>query len=198
MRRARERGFRVLTSRAAVAESVLAYTALGDLLSAVDESEWADLPVPQRQGLEAALLRRHDDPEPADPRAVAAAFVAVLDRLAAQGPVVIAIDDVQWLDTSSANVVSFAAPRPARRCGIIVHDPHARGGVASAAPSPDGVRRILLQPLTVAELHRVLMRRLGTSVSRPMLLRVHEISGGNHFSPWNSSAKSAPTAALPT
>ena len=82
--RARERGFRVLTSRAAAAESVLAYTALADLLSAVDESVWADLPAPQQQGLEAALLRRRDDAQPTDPRAVAAAFVAVLDRLAAR------------------------------------------------------------------------------------------------------------------
>ena len=181
VRRARERGFRVLTSRAALAESVLAYTALGDLLSAVDESEWADLPVPQRQGLEAALLRRRDDPEPAEPRAVAAAFVAVLDRLAAQSPVVIAIDDVQWLDTSSANVVSFAARRLPAGAGLLCTTRTHEAASRVQLPSPDGVRRILVQPLTVAELHRVLMMRLGTSVSRPMLLRVHEISGGNPF-----------------
>ena len=58
--RAWDRGFRLLTSRAAAAESVLAYAALADLLSDVDESMWADLPVPQRQGLDAALLRSHD------------------------------------------------------------------------------------------------------------------------------------------
>ena len=38
-----------------------------------------------------------------------------------------------------------------------------------------------MQPLTVGELRRVLMLRLGISVARPMLLRIHEISGGNPF-----------------
>jgi hypothetical protein len=52
--RARERGSTVLASRAAEAESVLAYAALADLLSDVDESVWADLPAPQQQSLDAA------------------------------------------------------------------------------------------------------------------------------------------------
>jgi ATP/maltotriose-dependent transcriptional regulator MalT len=179
--RARQRGFRVLTSRAAVAESVLAYTALADLLSAVDESVWADLPVPQQQGLEAALLRRRDDAEPTDPRAVAAAFVAVIDRLAAQGPVVVAIDDLQWLDTSSANVVSFAARRLANGAALLCTTRTEEAVSRLQLPSPDGVRRIPMQPLTVGELGRVLMLRLGISVARPMLLRIHEISVGNPF-----------------
>src|SRR5271156_4036449 len=93
--RARQRGLRVLATRAAAAESVLAYAALSDLLSDVDESVWADLPGPQQQGLDAALLRRGGDAQDTDARAVAAAFVAVVGRLAAQGPVVVAIDDLQ-------------------------------------------------------------------------------------------------------
>jgi KaiC/GvpD/RAD55 family RecA-like ATPase len=91
--RARERGFTVLASRAAEAESVLAsraaeaesvlaYAALADLLADVDESVWADLPTPQRQSLDAALLRPGEDAAGSDARAVAAAFVAVLNRLA--------------------------------------------------------------------------------------------------------------------
>ena len=179
--RARQRGFRVLTSRAALAESVLAYTALADLLSAVDESVWADLPAPQQQGLEAALLLRRDDAEPTDPRAVAAAFVAVIERLAAQGPVMVAIDDLQWLDTSSANVVAFAARRLPNGTAVLCTTRTEQAVSRLQLPSPDGVRRIPMQPLTVGELHQVLMLRLGASVPRPMLLRIHEISGGNPF-----------------
>ena len=44
---AQARGFRVLSARAAEAESVLAYTALADLLDEVDARAWADLPSPQ-------------------------------------------------------------------------------------------------------------------------------------------------------
>ena len=160
---------------------MLAYSALADLLSAVDESVWEDLPVPQQQGLAAALLRRHDDTEPTDPRAVAAAFVAVIDRLAAQGPVVIAVDDLQWLDTSSANIVSFAARRLPTGAALLCTTRTEEAAARIQLPSPDGVRRIPMQPLTIGELHRVLMARLGISVSRPMLLRIHEISGGNPF-----------------
>lgn len=67
--RARGRDFRVLTTRAAVAESVLAYTALADLLSDVDESIWADLPGPQRHGVDAALLSSRDGTQDTDARA---------------------------------------------------------------------------------------------------------------------------------
>jgi DNA-binding CsgD family transcriptional regulator len=179
--RARERGFRVLTSRAAVAESVLAYAALADLLSAVDESEWADLPAPQKHGLEAALLRRLDDAPETDVRAVAAAFVAVIDRLAAQRPVVVAIDDLQWLDTSSANVLAYAARRLPKGAALLCTTRTEDAVSRLQLPSPEAVRRIRLRPLTVGELRQVLMFRLGSSVARPTLLRIHEIAAGNPF-----------------
>lgn len=179
--RARERGFRVLSSRAAAAESVLAYTALADLLSQLDESIWADLPAPQRQGLDAALLRRRVDAQHTDPQAVAAAFVAVIGRLAAQGPVLIAIDDLQWLDTSSTNAVSFAARRLPAGAALLCTTRTEEAAAQLQLPSPDAMRRIRLQPLTVGELHQVLTLRLGSSVTRPVLLRIHEIAGGNPF-----------------
>ncbi|OBK46811.1 LuxR family transcriptional regulator [Mycobacterium sp. 1081908.1] len=176
-----ERGFRVLASRAAAAESVLAYSALADLLSRVDTSIWADLPAPQQHGLDAALLRNRDGTHNTDARAVAAAFLAVITRLATQDPLVIAIDDLQWLDTSSANAVSFAArrlpPGAALLCTTRTEEPALRPQL----PSPDAVQRIQLQPLTVGQLHQLLADRLGSSLARPMLLRVHEISGGNPF-----------------
>ena len=179
--RAGDRGFRVLTSRAAAAESVLAYTALADLLSDFDESIWANLPAPQREGLDAALLRRRDDARNTDARAVAAAFLAVIQRLAAQGPVLIGIDDLQWLDTSSANVVSFAARRLPHGAALLWTIRTDGTAPRIQLPNPDATRRVLLQPLTVGELHQLLMLRLGSSLARPMLLRIHEISGGNPF-----------------
>ncbi|MCW2663012.1 MAG: ATP-dependent transcriptional regulator [Mycobacterium sp.] len=179
--RARERGFRVLTSRAAAAESVLAYTALADLLTDVDDAIWADLPGPQQQGLDAALLRRRNDTHDTDARAVAAAFLAVIDRLAGQGPVLVAVDDLQWMDTSSANVISFAARRLPQGAALLctIRTDEAAPGVQ--LPSPDATRRIRLHPLTVGELHQLLALRVGSSLARPMLLRIHEISGGNPF-----------------
>lgn len=179
--RARDRGYRLLTTRAAAAESVLAYAGLADLLADVEDSVWRDLPDPQRQGLDAALLRGRDGGHDTDPRAVAAAFVAVIDRLAAQGPLLVAIDDLQWLDTSSVNVVSFAARRLPEGAALLSTTRTAQAASRVQLPNPDAVRRIRLQPFTVGELHEVLTIRLGVSFARPMLLRIHEIAGGNPF-----------------
>ncbi|MCV7100818.1 helix-turn-helix transcriptional regulator [Mycobacterium palustre] len=179
--RARDRGFRVLTSRAAAAESVLAYTALADLVSDVDDPILADLPAPQQAALDAALLRRRDGTRDTDARAVAAAFVTVIDRLAAEVPVLVAIDDLQWLDTSSANVVSFAARRLPVGAAMVWTVRTGEAAPRLQLASPDAVRRIRLQPLTVGELHQVLTLRLGGSPTRPALLRLHSVSGGNPF-----------------
>src|SRR4249920_559241 len=54
---ARDRGFRVLSARAAAAESVLAYTALADLLDGVPTAAWTNLPEPQRAAVDQVLLR---------------------------------------------------------------------------------------------------------------------------------------------
>ena len=48
---------------------------------------------------------------PPDRRAVAFAFLGALRALAREGPVVVAVDDVQWLDGPSAFMVEFALRR---------------------------------------------------------------------------------------
>ncbi|KLO28065.1 hypothetical protein ABW16_14065 [Mycolicibacter heraklionensis] len=179
--RARERGFRVLTTRAAAAESVLAYTALSDLLNDVDDAIWADLPAPQQQGLDAALLRNRRGARKADTRAVAAAFVAVIGRLVEQGPVLIAIDDLQWLDTSSANVVASAARRLPEGAALVCTTRTSDVTSRIQLPRPNDVYRIRMHPLTVGELQQVIAHRLSVRADRPTLLRIHAIAGGNPF-----------------
>ncbi len=176
---ARGREFRVLSARAAAAESVLAYTALADLMRAVDEDVWADLPAPQRHGLDAALLRCQGDVPDADSRAVAAGFLAVINRMAARSPVLVAIDDLQWLDASSANVVAFAARRLPAGAALLCTTRSEASWLQ--LPTPDAVRRVKVQPLKIGELHKVLTVRLGHQVPRSALLRIHEICGGNAF-----------------
>ncbi|MEE6177883.1 helix-turn-helix transcriptional regulator [Mycobacterium sp. 050134] len=179
--RARARGFRTLSCRAAAAESVLAYTALADLLSDVDDSVWSDLPAPQQRALAGALLRHPVDADDIDPRAVAAAFVTVVARLAAEHTVVIAIDDLQWVDTSSANAVSYAVRRLPAGAGMVCTTRSEDVAARVQLPIPGAVRRMRLRPFGVGELHRILLFRLGRSVARPTLLRIHQIAGGNPF-----------------
>ena len=181
---ARDRGFRVLSARTAAAESVLAYTALADLFDCVNAAAWSDLPAPQRLAVDQVLLRA-DHGTPTDQRAVAAAFLSVIERLADDGPVLLAIDDMQWLDVSTMHVVGFAARRLSGPVGLLGSvRTEARSGAGAGwlqLPRPDAVNRIRLHPLGVHDLHAAVSARLRRSFSRPTIGRIHQVSGGNPF-----------------
>jgi DNA-binding CsgD family transcriptional regulator len=182
--RARELGFQVLTARAAAAESVLAYTALADLFDGVDASAWPDLPEPQRLAVDQVLLRA-DYGTATDQRAVAAAFLSVIEHLCDDGQVLVAIDDLQWLDASSMHVIAFAARRLSGPVGFLgTLRTNGDGGASPAwlqMPRPDAVSRIRLSPLGIQDLHAAVSFRLRRSFSRPTIRRIHEVSGGNPF-----------------
>ena len=184
---AEERGFLVLSAHPAEAESVLAYASLADLLSGVDHSVLADLPTPQRLAIDRVLLRAEAEDLTTDQRAVGAGFLSVLELLAEKAPVLVAVDDLQWLDPSSRNVVAFAARRLSARVGVfgtVRTDPDDGGrGAASwlQLPQPDGIARILIRPLSLGGLNAVITQRLGRSLSRPAIVRIQEVSGGNPF-----------------
>ncbi len=92
-----------------------------DLCDGLGEAEFAPLPAPRRRGLEAALMRAEPATEPGPTSAVALGLMGVVRGLAAGGPVVIAVDDLQWLDRSSAEAVAFVAGRLAgARVGFLL------------------------------------------------------------------------------
>src|ERR1700712_2855626 len=147
--RARELGTRVLSARTAATESLLAYGALADLLDEVDESVLVALPAPQRVAMERILLRVTAAAPVTDQRTVAAGFLSVVEVLATRGPVVLAFDDLQWLDVSSQHIVAFAARRltgPVRMLATVRAD----DGVDTSAAwlqlhRPDALTRLRLQ-----------------------------------------------------
>src|SRR5829696_417180 len=99
---AERRGARVLVGRPIHSEAQLAYAALGDLLGGVPDDVLDELPPPQRKAVEIALLRAEpDDQQQLLPRAVALGVLGALRVLSRHAPTLIAIDDVQWLDTPS-------------------------------------------------------------------------------------------------
>jgi DNA-binding CsgD family transcriptional regulator len=184
IRTAGERGCGVLQARPVEAEAELSYAALGDLLSGVFDEASGDLPSPQRQALEVALLRREAD-TPADPRTTASALVGVLTTLVADRPLVVAVDDVQWLDRASERALEFAVRRLPARLGIIIAR---RAEGEEAAPlgldralQPEALEHLVLGPLSLAALHHLIEGRLAIKLPRPMLVRVEEVSRGNPF-----------------
>jgi DNA-binding CsgD family transcriptional regulator len=178
------RSYRVLAGRPAEAEGQLSYVALGDLLGDVVDDVLPTLPQVQRSALEVALLRT----EPAGPlqqRAVAAAFLSALTVLADEGPVLVAVDDIQWLDSPSARVLAYAFRRlEGRRVGFLLSmrsgsdEGTGRDGLALNLPQ-GRTRRLELGPFSVGALHRILRTQLGEVIPRPLLVRVTAASGGN-------------------
>jgi DNA-binding CsgD family transcriptional regulator len=185
VKQAGEHGFQVLTARPASAESVLAYASLADLLSDVDAAAFADLPYPQRHAIDRVLLRADTGGEPTDQRAVAAGFLSVVHSLGEQSPVLLAIDDLQWLDDSSTRVLAFAARRLSASVGVLGAVRTDPDGASAASwlhlSRVDSVERIALSPLTLGALHVVISERFGRSFPRPTMVRIHRVSGGNPF-----------------
>jgi DNA-binding CsgD family transcriptional regulator len=181
---ARERGFAVLAARASATDSVLAYASLADLL--VDAGlDATPLPDPQRLAIDRILLRATTDGQPTDQRTVAAAFGSTIQILAETAPVLVAVDDLQWLDPSSAHAIGFAARRATGRVGLLAtfrtnsHRDHPPSWFAP--PPPAELTRIRLGPLRIGALHGAVSRRLGRSLSRPQMSRIYEVSAGNPF-----------------
>ncbi|WIM85861.1 LuxR C-terminal-related transcriptional regulator [Candidatus Mycobacterium wuenschmannii] len=178
-------GFRVLSTAGALTEARYAYAAVADLLETVDPAVIANLPAVQRTALERVLLLTGDGP-PTNERTVAAAFLSVLQHRGSGAPILVTIDDAQWLDVSSQVVFGYAARRLTGRIGVAVSvrigEPRRNetpGWLRFARP--DSVARIRLQPLPLGGVHALISQRLGRTLPRPVITRIHEISGGNPF-----------------
>ncbi|MBA3383718.1 MAG: ATP-binding protein [Actinobacteria bacterium] len=140
VRGAESRSLRVLQARPAESEAKLSYAALADLVGDAFDEARAALPAPQERALAAALLRTEPD-EAADPRTTATALVGVLTELSSGRPLVVAIDDVQWLDAASARALEFAAPTAAAgRPSADKAGGSGRGSTAGPRPRPRPVR----------------------------------------------------------
>jgi DNA-binding CsgD family transcriptional regulator len=182
---ARERGLRVLSSRPAEAERGFAHAGLGDLFEPVLDDVLPELAAPRRRAFEVALALEDEEDFPVDPRTLAVAVRSVLDVLASAGPIVVAVDDVQWLDASSATALGFALRRLRDRDVLVLFA--RRLGAAAETPDlenaldADRVERLRVGPLSLGATHRLVQARLGATFARPTLLRLHEASGGNPF-----------------
>ena len=180
---ARERSFHVLTSRPAEAERMLAHVVLGDLFADAEPESLAALPAPRRRAFEAALLREEPD-LPVDPRALGVAILTLLPVLGNRRPLVLAIDDDQWMDASSAATLKFALRRSLRVPVLLLISRRVDSVPATAleeAIDPAAVERLRVGALSVGAIQLLLRQRLGTAFPRSMMLRFHEESGGNPF-----------------
>ena len=101
----------VLVTRASAAEARLPWVGLSDLLRDIPVTVFDELPVPQRRALQTVVLEADPSEGLDDERVVATAFLGVLVGLAATAPVLVAIDDLPYLDAATARALIFALRR---------------------------------------------------------------------------------------
>ncbi len=181
--RAGARGAIVLAARPSESEARLSFGGLADLTSAVPQEAFARLPAPQRRGLDVALLRE-DSATPPARRLVATAFLTLLRALAADTAVVIAVDDLQWLDPPSAAAIEFALRRVGDEPVRVIFS--MRTDATGPARLVETLHELPLEhvemgPLSVSALHRILSEAIGRTFARPILVRIAEASRGNPF-----------------
>jgi DNA-binding NarL/FixJ family response regulator len=177
---ARRRGFRVLSTRGSGAETRLSFAGLIDLLDEVGPEELAGLPSPQVHALEVALLRSVPTGDPPPQAAISFGFLNVVRALAAQQPVLVAVDDVQWLDSASGEAVAFVVRRREGQPLWFLFAKRSRTtSFLERANGPKGLHRLELSVMSIGAIQRLLADRLGLSLSRHVLRRVVESTLGN-------------------
>ena len=176
--RARRRGLRILAARPAAADAELGFLGVADLLREIPGDLLEPLPAPHRLALEAVV---DGDSAPPTARVLHPALLGALRAAVGDGGLLIAIDDIQWLDRESVGAVAFALRRLhghevrvllARRPASGPHQPHPLElAVAS--------ERLVVAPLALDDTMRLLDERTGLRLSRRAGRRLHVATGGN-------------------
>ena len=183
VRHAATGGMHVLATRPLETEAKLAFAGVGDLLAGRHEA-FGELPAPQAHALRAALMLEEPVTGEVDERGVGLGFLATLRALAGDRSVLVAVDDLQWLDRPSARVLVFAARRlRAERCAFLLAIRAEARGTLEYAPEQvfPGYVEVPVRSLALEQVHELLRTRLGLVLSRPVLRSVHETAGGNPF-----------------
>ncbi|MGH8795400.1 MAG: AAA family ATPase, partial [Stackebrandtia sp.] len=177
--RMRADGVRVLRAAPAQVEKDLPHLVLVDLLADA-LAEKPDLPDQLRDALAAVVWRSRGDTRPSDELTVRVAALELLRRVAEDGPVLLVVDDAQWVDDASAEVLAFAARRlgdaPVR---LLAGERVDEGEPRTARLCPDPVTSLEVEPLGLDEITTLLEDRLDTPLSARMVQRVFVVSGGN-------------------
>ena len=185
---AAQRGDRVLSYRGAAAEAPLSFAALSELLEVVFDDVFPSLVAPRQRALAVALLVADPGEVRPDAHAIGLAVLDALRLLAEAGPVVVALDDAQWLDPASAGVLEVAFRRLRDEPVGLIATFRTGSGTETVAPfvlehvlPGERLEHRVVGPLSSRGVHRLLSDRLGLELTRPELARLRELTSGNPF-----------------
>lgn len=176
-------GALALVARPTAAETRLPYSAVGDLLRRVPHEAISALPGPLAGALRAAALFEPSELLP-DERLVARGLADTLQTLAVSSKLLVAVDDVQWLDERSRAALAYALRRLTDTDArvLLARRPPlgASTDVEDALPQAD-VDLLVVGPLSLSALRDIVRERTGWAVPRPALVRVSRAAGGNPY-----------------
>jgi DNA-binding CsgD family transcriptional regulator len=184
IRLARTRGYRVVTTRPAETDAALAFVGIGDLLRDVLDDVVDDLPPPQRHALRTALLLEDASSTAPDRHLLDASLLGALRVLSRRVPVVVAVDDAQWLDSASADALAFAFRRFADEpLGLLatvrIGTESPRADALLTAVQEERRARRQIGPMSLGAIYELIRATLAVQLPRPLLARVYEASAGN-------------------
>src|SRR4051812_43174425 len=165
--------FLVLKVRGMETESDIPFAGLAELVMPL-LPQLDEIPSVQAAALRGALAL--GPVQPADRFTVPAALLSLLARAAEERPVLVVVDDAQWLDDASLDAFLFAGRRLGQEGVAIVAAVRDEGQRAVAAP---WLERIAIEPLPEADARallgeqiapRVAERLMGTAAGTPLAL----------------------------
>jgi DNA-binding CsgD family transcriptional regulator len=183
--RAADTGWNVLGTSPSAPEAGMAFSGLSDLLGPKLGDFAPELPAPQAAALEIALSLREPEDGSLVPRLLPLAVLNALQALAAGATVGVAVDDVQWLDRESAAALAYAFRRlEAENVRLIASlriGPTPPSSPLLEALAPERATRVGVEGLSAGALHKAIRINLDRTLSRPLMLRIHQAAGGNPF-----------------
>ena len=162
-------------------------------LRAIGTSVLVARPAPEE--LQAAMLGLFDlfggadaDDEPIDPGlldpdtelfARGRIVLSTLQRLAEHRPVVLAIDELHWLDPITVRTLRYALRRLGNHpVSVLATARSLEEAAATALVAPGDIEPLQVGPMSVSELRDLLEIRT-IALTRPSLELLHQVSGGN-------------------
>jgi DNA-binding CsgD family transcriptional regulator len=177
--------FRVLSCRPALSERPLAFSALDDLLGGAIEEFLPELSESRRRAVTVALGRGTFPGSMPDGQVLARGVLDGFRVLSGATSLLVAVDDAQWLDRPSADVLEFCCRRLEREPVSILltfRGPDLRPPLGlDRAMSPGHLSQVTLGPLSLGAIGEILRSRLGVALPRFTLTRLYETCGGNPF-----------------
>ena len=180
---ARDRDYPILSCRPTRSEMDLSYVGLMELIQGLDDDVVRALPPPQARLLR-VILRKEDPEGSFDRLSLNVAMAAAVRAVASAKPMLVAVDDVQWLDHPTAKTLAFVVRRldgTSARIAVASRSNETVDLLVDLARAVPEARfdTITLGPIGPSELSRILRRGIGWAPAWPQVVRIAELSDGN-------------------